>query len=364
MEQTDALRIAPSIGLILTLIAITMVACTSRKIDEGSTQSPAKLNSDLEQALKWLPTDTETLLVANRPFVMFDFHLGKETYTDHEVSSEELEGFFAGLTLRLFFLIDGLLEKHLHGKRASFALEASRHFRPPADLGELLFEGCDVAVFEDALDDRRDAFMKEAARIALRIDEIGGQKVAVFEEKFEQDTWKSFIVFPQKNVVLAASNEQFLREMLSRMRNPRGERALPTNLPEWKQVNTRAQFWGLRHFDKTQSKDDPTSPFGGKKTDNLPDDGAVGLTYECSPTKERKATLTYLSNAKTQIGKIEERRFPNSSPSQGEDTAALHIQRRELEPGIIQSTYDLSRSRPLFWFFFVFSGSVGHAIYV
>jgi len=355
------LRKALSVRFILALIAITMTACTSRNMNDGS--SAGRAETDFDRMLTWFPTDTETLLVANGPFVMSDFHLRKETYADHEVTSEELEKLFDGLTLRLFFLKDGLLEKHLHGKRVSFALEASRHFRPPADLGELPFEGCAVAVFEDALDDRRDAFMKEAARIALRIDEIDGQKVAIFEETFQQDTWKSFIVFPQKNVVLAASNEQFLREMLSRMRNPKGERALPTNLPEWKQVNTRAQFWGVRHFDKTQSKDDPTSPFGGKKTANLPDDGAIGLTYECSPTKEHNATLTYLSSAKTQIGKIEERRFPSSSPSQGEDTAALHIQRRELEPGVIQSTYDLSRPRPLFWFFFVFSGSVGHAIY-
>jgi hypothetical protein len=116
----------------------------------------------------------------------------------------------------------------------------------------------------------------------------------------------------------------------------------------------------LRHFDKTQAKDDPTSPFGGKKAANLPDDGAIGLTYEYDPSKEHKATLTYLSNAEKEIVKIEEGRFPSSSG----DTAGLHVQRRVLEPGVIQSTYDLSRSRPLSWFFFVFMGSLGHAVYV
>jgi hypothetical protein len=349
MEPSHVLRKAPNIGFLLALISISMTACTSRKID-------------FEHVLAWLPADTETLLIARGPFWMSNFQIGQEVYTNHEVTSEELEKDFEGMTLQLFNSTNGLLEKHLRGKKVLFALEASRHFRPPTGLGELPFEGCAVAIFRDDLDDRRDAFMKEAAQKAIRIEEIEGQKVAVFEEPSEQDIWKSFIAFPQKGVVLAATNEQFLREMLSRMRSPERERALPSSLPEWKYVNTRAQFWGVRHFDKQQAKEDPTSPFGGRKSANLPDDGAIGLTYQCRASKERKVTLTYLSNSGAEIGKIEEGRFPSSS--EPEDTAGLHIQRRELQPGVIQSTYDLSRSRPLDLFFFVFMGSVGHAIYL
>ena len=326
-----------------------MTGCTSRKIS-------------FEHVLAWLPPDTETLLVANGPFWMSNFQIGQEVYTNHEVTSEELEKYFEGMTLGLFNSRNGLLEKHLRGKKVLFALEASRHFRSPTGLGELPFEGCAVAVFRDDLDDRRDAFMKEAAQKGVSIQEIEAQKVAVFEEPSEQDIWKIYIAFPQKGVVMVATNEQFLREMLSRMRSPERERALPSSLPEWKYVNTRAHFWGVRHFDKQQAKEDPTSPFGGRKSANLPDDGAIGLTYQCSPSEERKATLTYFSKSGAEISKIEEGRFP--SFSEPEDTAALHIQRRELQSGVIQSTYELSRSRPLNWFFFVFLGSVGHAIYI
>ena len=317
---------------------------------------------DLEQLLTWLPVDTETLLVANGPFWMSNFQIGQAVYANHEVTREELEKHFEGMTLQLFNSRNGLLEKHLRGKKILFGLEASRHFRPPTGLGELPFEGCALAVFEDDLDDQRNAFIKEATQIAVRIEDIEGQKVAVFEELSEQDTWKYFIAFPQKGVVLAATNEQFLREMLSRMRSPGTSRALPNSLPEWKYLNTRAQFWGLRHFDKQQATEDPTSPFGGKKSANLPDDGAIGLTYECNASKERKATLTYLSSAGKEIAKIEEGRFASSS--EPEATAALHIQRRVLEPGVIQSIYDLSSSPPVNWFFFVFMANVGHAIYI
>ena len=343
-----ASEVLRNIRFILALIAISMTACTSRKVD-------------FEQVLARLPADTESLLVANGPFWMSNFQMGQEVYTNHKVTSEELEKHFEGMTLQLFNFGNGLLEKHLRGKKVLLALEGSRHFRPPAGLGELPFEGCAVAIFEDNHVDRRDVFMKEAAQKTGRIEEIEGQRVAIFEEAYEQDIWRIYIAFPQKGVVLAATNEQFLREMLSRMRSPERERALPSSLPEWKYVNARAQFWGVRHFDKQRAREDPTSPFGGRKSANLPDDDAIGLTYESSPSKERRATLTYLSSSGN-VGKIEEGRFPSSS--EPENTAGLHIQRRELQPGVIQSTYDLSRSLSLNWFFFVFIANVGHAIYI
>jgi hypothetical protein len=87
------------------------------------------------------------------------------------------------------------------------------------------------------------------------------------------------------------------------------------------------------------------------------------LTYECNPSKEHKATLTYLSGA-DDARKIEESWFPPLSEPAPGATAGLHIQHRESEPRVIQSTYDLSHSQPLEWFFFLFMGLPGHAVYL
>jgi hypothetical protein len=163
-------------------------------------------------------------------------------------------------------------------------------------------------------------------------------------------------------VVLVSTNKQYLVEMMARMRGTQGQRALPDDLREWAYVNKRAQFWGLRHYDKQQSKYDPTSPFGGKKSANFPDEKAIGMTYECNPRTERLATVTYLTGSTAEARKIAEQRFPASG--EPEQTAALHIQFRELEPGVIRSTFDLSHLQPLDWFFFVFMGDLGHAIYI
>ncbi|SRR6266480_61294 len=360
--MTGMLRKPRCILLLWCLAVIFSTGCTDKKTRIGS--SAIRGGIDLKRVLSWLPADTESLLVANGPFWISTFRIGQERYQNRKATNEELEKHFEGLTLDLFNFSSGksLLEKHLEGKKVLFAAEGSRHFRTPAGLGELPFEGCALAVFKDDLGDRRDAFMKEAAHVAVRMEEIEGQKVAVFEEPSEQDIWTIFVTFPQEGVVLAATDKRFLQEMLARMRGAEGERALHDTLPEWKYVNKQAQFWGLRHFDKRQANMDPTSPFGGRKSANIPDDEAIGLTYQCDPSKERKATLTYLSGPRAEIRKVEESRFPSSS--EPEDTAGLHIQYRELEPGVIQSTYDLSSSRPLDWFFFVFMLSMGHAIYI
>jgi hypothetical protein len=345
--------------LLIPCLSVTIIAACSNQ--KTSTATAIQEKTDLERALSWLPADTETLLVSNGPFWMSNFQTGQDSYTNHDVTTEELEKQFEGLTLGLFNTGKGLLEKHLEGKKVLFAIEGSRHFRPPAGLGELPFEGCALAIFEDNLDDRRDAFMKDAVHVAIRFEQIERQRVAVLQQEMEQDVWTIYVAFPQKRVALVATNKEFLQEMLVRMRGSGGERALPGSLREWKYVNTQAQFWGLRHFDKQQASKDPTSPFGGRKSANLPDDGAIGLTYQCGSRKDRTVSLVYLSTAKA-IGKIEAARFPSSS--ERENTAALHIQRRLLEPGAIQSTYDLRRSEPLKWFFFVFMASVGHAVYI
>jgi hypothetical protein len=354
------MRNGVNIRWVIYLAFILATICPSQEITTASSAIRGQI--EVEGVLAWLPSDTETLLVVNSPFRMSHLASDPHNYEDHKVTTEELERYFEDLILGFFGSGKGLLEKHLEGKKVLFALEGSRRFRSPTSLGELLFEGATIAVFEDDLDDRRDAFMKDAANIAASIEQIEGQKVLVLKEPSEQDVWTIFITFPQKNVVVVATNEGFLRETLARMSGAEGKRALPESLPEWKYVNERAPFWGLRHYDKQQSRYDPTSPFGGKKTANFPDEEAIGLSYQCDPKTERRVTITYLTGARDEARKIAENRFLDEG--EPEQMARLNIQHRELEPGVIQSTFVLTHSQPANLFFFTFIMQLGHAVYV
>lgn len=201
-------------------------------------------SGDLARVISLLPADTETVTVANGPFVLTASSLGQNDGKDRAISDKELAGNFEELPLALFQFKNGLLAKRLEGKTINLALEGARHFRPPARLGEMPFEGCAIAVFADNIHNEVASFTKDAQSSALKVERIEDQDVQVFQEKLELDTWTTFVAFPNEHVILVASDRNYLVEVLARLRGKIGQRALPSDLPEWRYVNTSARFGG------------------------------------------------------------------------------------------------------------------------
>jgi hypothetical protein len=120
------LKKAIYIRLISCLTVIIITGCTSQKT--GTSSSAIRGTIDLERALSWLPADTETLLVANGTFWMSNFQTGQD-YKNHDLTIEELEKGFEGLTLGLFNSAKGLLDQHLERRKVLLALEVFSDFR-------------------------------------------------------------------------------------------------------------------------------------------------------------------------------------------------------------------------------------------
>jgi hypothetical protein len=116
----------------------------------------------LSIALSWLPADTETLIVANGPFLLSRSNAESDETRSRSVSKKELREQFEALPLGLLGLEKGLLEKHLNGREVAMAIEGSRHFRSPSGLGEMRYEGCDIVVFAGDVTSLGDAFIKFA----------------------------------------------------------------------------------------------------------------------------------------------------------------------------------------------------------
>jgi hypothetical protein len=189
---------------------------------------------DIQQVLSWLPTDTETVIAANEAFSLPDWRnvdWNREFHT---------EAWLRAITvLSPLRLKNGSLLEYFKNQRVAFALEGSRHFRVPKGLGLFPFEGCTIVVLADDVGDRADLYFKSSSG-ALRVEEAEGQKILVFEETEESGLWTTFIAFKKPNVLLVATNLDYLREVISRMRDNSGPRALPETLPEWSYVNTDA----------------------------------------------------------------------------------------------------------------------------
>jgi hypothetical protein len=250
---------------------------------------------DLKTVLSWLPPDTETVIGSNGPLVWPDLEAPSSGASGLEVmSAEQLKQQLEMLAAGLFSLRNGGLQAVLNGGKVALAVTGSRHFRPPKKLGGTLFQGCAITVFSDSSTIQGDAFIQKATASSKRVENIEGMNIAVFEETQEEDVWTTFVGFPRQNVVVVATDLDYLRTVLARMHGVVGQRALPETLPEWKYADTNAAIWGVRHYQRSDSTLDPTSPFHGQDAANTPDPQAVGVTFQLD-TAGRIVTVNYLS---------------------------------------------------------------------
>jgi hypothetical protein len=355
-------QFAAKLNVMIKSPLLALILVCSVALQAASPSSPvAAITFDLEQLMSWLPADTETVAVARGPFVLAASAPSENDTQDRVISDKDLSQSFEDLSLGLLQFKNGLLAKRLEGKRITLEMEGSRHFRPPSGLGEMPYEGCAIVVFSENLHTEIASFAKDASSSTLKVERIENQDVSVFQEKWEQDTWTTFVAFPNDHVVLVATDRNYLAEVLVRIQGKNGQRALPNDLPEWKYVNTDARFWGLRHYDKSQAQTDPTSPIAGRKSANFPDEQAIGLTFVFDPQRGRSAKITYLSGD-TSLGSK-----PSESPlgmARAPEAKGLDIKYRELSPGVVEGTYSLEHLQAVQFFLFELEADLGHAIYL
>jgi hypothetical protein len=343
-------RLTATSSYLLVVLFLSTLPCTCQP-RAGSRQTT------LKEVLSWLPDDTETVIGENGPFALPDFDgLDGNRSERPELQLGELEARLRVLPLGLFGLRNGGLQQRLKGKAVTLAVEGARHFRQPAVLGNMLYEGCGIAVYDPAITLDRDSFMRNAATTAVRFENMEGVRIAVFEEPEENDVWTTFVGFPRSNIVVIATNADYLRAVLLRMFGASGPRALPETLREWKYVNTRAPVWGLRHYQRLEAGLDPTSPFSGD------DDMAVGLAFWFAPAVRRMATVTYLSSNENASQIVQD----NLSMADAKSASPLEFQIRfrRPAPGVIEGTLTLTLKEGLYRFLFGLVLMLGHAVLV
>ena len=326
--------------------------------EAAPTAAPYVSNSSSQlvgQMLSWFPSDTETVTAVTGPILLPKMEKDPNGVLSMARSEHEVRDRFMQFPLLLLLG----LSKEFGDRPIAAAIEGSRDFRPPTGLGMMRSEDGLIAVFAQDIADRADLYLKDSAPPMVRTEQIGGHSISVFEGKSEEDVWTIYIAFPKPNIAVVATNEDYLREVLARIDGRHGERALPDTLPEWKHVNTDAQFWAVRHYRKTGAETDPSSPFNrawGKTSDPQ----AIGLTCSFDPDRSMTATITYLSGDKDSLQSFQKRYFTES----GLAITQMHIRYREVEPGALEGSYDVDQIESADSFVFVLEALLGHAIYV
>jgi hypothetical protein len=336
----------------------------------GPGQPPSPL---VEQALSWLPADTESVVAANGPFPFPDLQTDDDDASDNARSAQpatppdeaaEIQYRFRSLPLSLFGMFGsktsplGPSSFHAH---VLLAIEGARHFGPPHGLGIGLYQGCDMAIFDHDITTDTGAFLKSAATKIVKTEKIEGQQVTVVREKLEEDTWTAYVAFPKPNIVIVATNEAYLREVLLRIGGKTGPRALPATLPEWKYSDTHAQFWTLRHFDREGKKTDPSSPFWGENSQTVADTQAIGFTFKFDPATSKTASFVYLSEDKD-VRPAVEKFFSAFSAETG--AREMNTRYQVLAPGVIEVSEDLDHYESATLSMLILLALVGHPVYL
>jgi hypothetical protein len=330
-------------SIMTVLLILTLCAESSAAIDQSVPSSV------LESIFWWLPENTETLIVANGPFTIID----PDTNESNDLKHSLEQASYGPLSI----IQQGKLLKPILGQTVLLSVEGSRKFHPPADLGSMQYEGCHVLIFGQDFAAVRASFIKSLETQAKEVQKIAGYQVMMFEQELESDGWTVFIVSPKPDVVLYATDQGFLTEVLNRMESKARNRALPESLPEWKQVDTTAQFWAVRHYDKENALRDTTSPLSGRQAAaNVPDKQAIGITLTYNSNGKNEARINYLSG-NTEATRIAEKYWHPGSYK-------LDAKIIKSEPGVVEIAINPDSQDTFPIFLLALLAAFGHAIYI
>jgi hypothetical protein len=345
-------------------------ACdASAKPSEHSAQGAAQI-LDQEDLLWWLPADTESVVAARGPFLV-PIHSDQDEKDDDrawftkKASQFEIAVQFEQLPLELF--IDLQLDKQLQGSSVALAMQGSRHFRDPLPGLEVMdYEGCSIVVFENDLGTPGEKLMRTLGKKATRKDTVAETPVLIFHDKLEQAEWDYFLALPRPNVLLVANSLPYLREVLERIAEKKIDRALPSGLPEWSFLDPSVRFWGLRHYDRSQAKEDVTSPFHGVSSDDSVflfngDAKAIGLLFTLDPRNQKGAVMTYFSGDDTRIRNVASAGTHIARPQDG---VKFEVKLGSPQPGVLQYICSLDRSSALDYFILTEEIALGRGMYL
>lgn len=271
----------------------------------GANDAPiGKLPTDVERLVKWLPEDTETLIVAR-------------SMTLDKPKWEAMTGWsvYANFLMANHIDVAGASFAPLRGRDVSLAVQGARNFDVVTKFGGLRGEHCTVFILSTPLEAGGRDLTEHLRRHAASVRSMGGRDVFKFpsairrEGGFKPLSWEgSYFVVLDPKTVLHATSSRYLAEVLDRVTKPAPGRALAESLPEWRHVDLTAPAWVLRHF-----------PPGGR------DFGSAGMT---ASLRDERLQVEYLPRAGVSIDLADVEKYWSLAEIEPERRAKCQLVRR------------------------------------
>jgi hypothetical protein len=264
----------------------------------AATDSP-RLAADVEQAIRWLPEDTESIIVARGPLedgILKDFRgpppapavsvnpapppapndghgpfypptssgnpprppaggNGSATLAPSlatvDIAQEPERDFrqeMLGSSLQLFGLAGEAFAQNIAKHRIHFVVSAARRFGLPVIGRASTYQGCELIVFDNAVPD---VALKAREQEKLSVELIENNRVVRIDTDVEwgdkDEKLSIWYAKPKPNILIAATDAGVVKTILQRMARPTAASSPLLNFPEWKYVDTKSSVWGIRH---------------------------------------------------------------------------------------------------------------------
>lgn len=265
------------------LLACTLMFCCSLL---NAQQRDRTL--DWSAVLNWLPIDTQTLIVAPQPFVI------PKNAEDVDTETSPVDA------LRRFVLgrLDEFpaLDEALVGHAVKFAVSGAREFRRFSGLGLVPYDGCAVIVFAEPIGANLQSVISGLPQedwSGVTIFKLSTVRSGSLRASPEQ--LNLFVTQLGSEILIIATDRDSLHSLLERRAGFQPGRAIPRELPEWREVDVTAAAWAIRHFKHTFDSNTKRPALALGPLEELDDPQAVGIVYNAQPLGPAQR-LYYLSH--------------------------------------------------------------------
>lgn len=229
----------------------------------AQTSHAAVPDAALRRIIDWMPEDVETIAVARGSLRLPKKPVGTGALNSPAATSTPAPVFWSAAALPTDYVIGCA-----PGEILQLAMEGRRHFRPPAGLGLMRYEGCAVYQLAPTMRTTQARLTTNILKLAKSRTRVEATDVGVYSKRFEQDNWTFYVCSPAPNLVLVATDRSFLKTVLTRLATPDPADAIafPLKWQDWPSVNTAAPFWAVRRLGAgfgplLVSRPDPTARF-------------------------------------------------------------------------------------------------------
>ncbi len=212
----------------------------------------SRLSADVEQAIRWLPEDTESIIVARGPLKEISIKeiLNPSGPFRSAGAPPPPQPDFHQLCLKRFTqqfsVAGGAFMRNIVRQKLRFVVAAARQFGVPVIGSGSTFEGCELIVFDNNVPD---VGVQPANHEKIGVEEMENNRVVRVDTNWGGQDRKCSICYakPKPNILIAATDANFVRTILQRMAKSSASSGTLLDFPEWKYVDTTAPVWGIRH---------------------------------------------------------------------------------------------------------------------